>query len=141
MSTAPLWWIVFALRHVDRRSALASATAARATRSNASMRRGSVTLIRSDQGERIMRRRVDRGEAMTAIPPRIDVRCDRADVPQDASNLAARAAAALLAEAGLGGRLGLEIRTMCSPRGGGGGGSGQAGTLRRAESAGWPPRA
>ena len=77
---------------------------------------------------------------MTAIPPRIDVRCDRADVPQDASNLAARAAAALLVEAGLGGRIGLEIRKMISPGSGLGGGSGNAATVLRAERAASPRR-
>jgi len=64
-------------------------------------------------------------------PTRIDVRCDRADVPQDASNLAARAAAALLAEAGLGGRIGFEIRKTIPPGSGLGGGSGNAASVLR----------
>jgi 4-diphosphocytidyl-2-C-methyl-D-erythritol kinase len=62
---------------------------------------------------------------------RIDVGCDRADVPQDASNLAARAASALLAECGLGGRMRITIVKTIPPGSGLGGGSGNAATVLR----------
>ncbi len=66
-----------------------------------------------------------------AAPLRIDVRCDRADVPADGSNLAARAAAALLAECGLGGRVDFEIKKTIPPGSGLGGGSGNAASVLR----------
>src|SRR5262249_2681667 len=64
-------------------------------------------------------------------PARIEVRCDRADVPTDASNLAARAVAALLAEGRIGARVRIEIAKVIPPGTGLGGGSGNAGTMLR----------
>jgi 4-diphosphocytidyl-2-C-methyl-D-erythritol kinase len=64
-------------------------------------------------------------------PTRIDVRCDRAGVPEDASNLAARAAAVLLAERGLGATVRIAITKMIPPGTGLGGGSGNAATVLR----------
>ena len=64
-------------------------------------------------------------------PIAVEVRCDRDDVPHDASNLAARAAVALLAEHGLGATLRIEIAKTIPPGTGLGGGSGNAATVLR----------
>ena len=64
-------------------------------------------------------------------PTRVEVRCDRAGVPRDASNLAARAAVALLAERGLGATVRIEIAKTIPPGTGLGGGSGNAATMLR----------
>jgi 4-diphosphocytidyl-2-C-methyl-D-erythritol kinase len=61
----------------------------------------------------------------------ITVRCDRADVPSDGDNLVARAAAAVLAERGLGGTLRFELAKVIPPGSGLGGGSGNAATVLR----------
>lgn len=70
------------------------------------------------------------------VPTRIEVRCDHAGVPEDASNLAARAAATLLAERGLGGVLRITIAKKIPPGSGLGGGSGNAATILH-ELNGW----
>lgn len=66
------------------------------------------------------------------VPTRIEVQCDRADVPEDASNLAARATAALLAERELGASVRIVIAKTIPPGAGLGGGSGNAATVLRA---------
>lgn len=60
---------------------------------------------------------------------RVDVRCDRSDVPSDATNLAARAATMILTECGLGGDVELAIVKRIPPGAGLGGGSGNAATV------------
>lgn len=60
---------------------------------------------------------------------RVHLRCDRPDVPSDATNLAARAAAMLLAEGGLGGDVDLSIAKRIPPGAGLGGGSSNAATV------------
>jgi 4-diphosphocytidyl-2-C-methyl-D-erythritol kinase len=64
-------------------------------------------------------------------PIAIAVRCNRDDVPADATNLAARAAAALLTDCGLGATLRIEIAKAIPPGTGLGGGSGNAATVLR----------
>ncbi len=59
----------------------------------------------------------------------VRVRCDRPDVPSDATNLAARAASLLLAECGLGGEVDLTIAKRIPPGAGLGGGSSNAATV------------
>jgi 4-diphosphocytidyl-2-C-methyl-D-erythritol kinase len=60
---------------------------------------------------------------------RVQVRCDRPDVPSDATNLAARAAAILLDECGLGGDVDLSITKRIPPGAGLGGGSSNGATV------------
>lgn len=62
---------------------------------------------------------------------RVQIRCDRPDVPSDATNLAARAASMLLAECGLGGDVDLSIAKRIPPGTGLGGGSSNAATVLR----------
>ncbi len=64
-------------------------------------------------------------------PRAITVRCDRDDVPADGDNLAARAAAALLAECNVGGTIRLDLIKHIPPGTGLGGGSGNAATVLR----------
>lgn len=61
----------------------------------------------------------------------IQIHCDRPDVPSDATNLAARAAAMLLEECGLGGDVDLSIAKRIPPGAGLGGGSSNAATVLR----------
>lgn len=61
----------------------------------------------------------------------ITARCDRDDVPADGDNLVARAAAAVLAECGLGATLHFDIAKKIPPGAGLGGGSGNAATVLR----------
>ena len=64
-------------------------------------------------------------------PTRLEVRCDHPGVPHDASNLAVRAAAAILTEAGVGAEVRLEIEKTIPPGSGLGGGSGNAAAVLR----------
>jgi 4-diphosphocytidyl-2-C-methyl-D-erythritol kinase len=60
---------------------------------------------------------------------RVRIRCDRPDVPNDATNLAARAASMLLTECGLGADVDLSIAKRIPPGTGLGGGSSNAATV------------
>lgn len=59
----------------------------------------------------------------------VEMRCDRPDVPASASNLAARAAIALLGARGVGARITIELEKHIPPGSGLGGGSGNAATV------------
>jgi 4-diphosphocytidyl-2-C-methyl-D-erythritol kinase len=61
----------------------------------------------------------------------VSVTCDRPGVPRDATNLAARAAIALLAAHGLGATIGIDIAKVIPPGSGLGGGSANAATILR----------
>ncbi len=67
---------------------------------------------------------------------RVAVRCDVAGVPDDATNLAARAAVAVLAERGLRADVEIAIAKTIPPGSGLGGGSGNAATMLRGLDAG-----
>ena len=70
-----------------------------------------------------------RGVAPSTTGAAIAVRCDRPDVPASPANLAARAAALVLRERGLGGEVVLDLRKSIPPGAGLGGGSSNAATV------------
>ncbi len=64
-----------------------------------------------------------------SVATEISVACDHPGVPEDATNLAARAAARLLEHCGLGGRVAIRIEKRIPPGAGLGGGSSNAATV------------
>jgi 4-diphosphocytidyl-2-C-methyl-D-erythritol kinase len=70
-------------------------------------------------------------DVLAGTRPVVEMRCDHTDVPASSSNLAARAATAVLAERGLGAHVTITLEKRIPPGSGLGGGSGNAATVLR----------